>query len=111
MAATTIEKEIIFYYNHKGEAPVVTWLSSLDNVTQKRIQSRILRITSGNYGDFKRLNKDVYELRLDFGAGYRVYFAEVNDRIVLLLCGGDKKTQNKDIEKAINYYNEYQGTK
>lgn len=108
---TITEKQVEFYYNSKGESPIINWLNKLNNITKKRIQSRILRLTTGNYGDFKKVDKNILELRLDFGSGYRVYFAEVNNKIVLLLCGGNKKTQQKDIEKAITYFNEYRGKK
>ncbi len=109
MIAPTIEKEIEFYYNSKGESPIINWLDNIDNITRKRIQTRILRLASGNYGDFKKVNKNILELRIDFGSGYRVYFAEINNKIVLLLYGGDKKTQTKDISRAIAYFEEYRG--
>ena len=111
MIAPIIEKEIDFYYDSKGESPIINWMSKLDNITKKRIQTRILRLSSGNYGDFKKVNKNILELRLDFGSGYRVYFAEIDNKIVLLLCGGNKKTQSEDIEKAITYFAEYRGKK
>jgi len=78
-----------------------------DSATRRRILQRILRLQSGNYGDCKSLKGGIYELRLMFGAGYRVYFGEDGDTIIVLLCGGDKSTQKKDIEKARVYWQEY----
>jgi putative addiction module killer protein len=64
------------------------------------------RVEIGNYGDYKALGDGVYELKLHFGSGYRVYFAEDGDIIVILLCGGDKSSQSKDIEVAKAYWKE-----
>lgn len=61
----------------------------------------------GNLGDYKSLGEDLYELRLHFGSGYRIYYGELEDIIILLLCGGDKSTQSRDIIKAKNYFKEY----
>ena len=71
-----------------------------------RIRRRLDRVEIGNYGDYKSLGDGVYELKLHFGSGYRVYFAEYDDIIVILLCGGDKSTQSKDIEIAKTYWKE-----
>lgn len=97
-------KEIIFYIHSNGKKPVEIWLKSLDISIRKRIFRRISRIEeNGNFGDYKKLDEDISELRFNFGSGYRIYFAEVGDIIVLLLNAGDKKTQSKDIEKAKEY--------
>ena len=69
--------------------------------------ARLDRLEVGNYGDYKSLEKGVYELRLQFGAGYRVYFGESGNAIVVLLLGGDKGSQASDIKKAIVYWTEY----
>ncbi len=83
-----------------GKAPIVQWLDSLDSITRKRINQRILRIEDGNFGDFKKISKDISELRFNFGKGYRIYYATENNKIILLINGGDKSRQSKDIEKA-----------
>jgi len=83
-----------------GKSPIINWLESLDSITRKRINQRILRIEDGNFGDFKKLTDDIYELRFSFGKGYRVYYAIEDDRIILLINGGDKSKQSKDILKA-----------
>lgn len=83
-----------------GKAPIIEWLESLDSITRKRINQRILRIEDGNFGDCKKLSEDISELRFTFGKGYRVYYTEENHEIILLINGGDKSKQSKDIEKA-----------
>ena len=83
-----------------GKAPIIEWLNSLDSITRKRINQRILRIEDGNFGDYKKLSEDISELRFSFGKGYRIYYTEENNKIILLINGGDKSKQSKDIEKA-----------
>ena len=83
-----------------GKAPIIECLNSLDSITRKRINQRILRIEDGNFGDYKKLSDDISELRFTFGKGYRIYYTEENNKIILLINGGDKSKQSKDIEKA-----------
>lgn len=84
------------------------WLYSLrDPTTRRRILKRLRRLEYGHYGDFKPVGEGVYELRFFFGAGYRVYFAEQGDTIVILLCAGDKGSQRRDIQQAKQYWQEY----
>ena len=83
-----------------GKSPIIEWLDSLDSITRKRIIQRILRIEDGNFGDCKKLSEAISELRFTFGKGYRVYYTEENKKIILLINGGDKSKQSKDIEKA-----------
>ncbi len=103
----TEPKEVIFFEDRKHKKPFIEWLDDLDTATRGRINQRILRLSLGNYGDFKTLQEGISELRFTFGAGYRIYFAEDGNKIVILLTGGDKKTQTKDIKKAISYWKEY----
>ena len=101
-------RELQIYRTPNGQAPFTEWLKSLrDQRTHKRIQSRIDRIASGNLGKPEPVGDGVFELRLQFGPGYRIYFGQVGNTIVLLLCGGDKSTQVRDIERAKNYWREY----
>ncbi|MBQ8635329.1 type II toxin-antitoxin system RelE/ParE family toxin [bacterium] len=88
------------FVDNNGKEPIKLWLNSLDNYTQKRILMRLRRLELGNFGDYKQLNSFLYELRFTFGSGYRIYFAIENSTIILLINGGDKKTQKKDIGKA-----------
>ena len=107
----TVCKEVKLYCDENGNEPIKHWLQKLDKSYRRIIDSRMARLLLGNYGDYKRINKDIFELRFQIGSGYRVYFAEEGDIIVLLLCGGDKKTQKRDIEKAIKYYERYRRIK
>ena len=83
------------------------WLNSLkDPSTRLRIRRRLDRLELGNLGDCKPVGEGVSELRLSFGPGYRVYFAEQDDIIIILLCAGDKSSQKKDIKTAKIYWHE-----
>lgn len=96
-------KEILTYKTEDGKCPFDIWMNSLDNSMKVRVSKRMERVQEGNYGDYKKLDSDISELRFKFGSGYRIYFAEVDNVIIILLCAGDKSTQAKDIEKAKEY--------
>lgn len=98
-------KEIIFYISDNGKAPVEEWLKSLDKPIRNRIIDRLTRVAENNYGDCKSVGDNVSELRFIFSKGYRIYFSEVNDVIILLLNAGDKSAQEKDIANAKKYLN------
>ena len=78
--------------------------------TQDRIQERLTRLAGGNFGDWKSVGEGIFESRFHFGAGYRIYFGIVGNTIVLLLCGGDKSSQMRDIERAKTYWQNYKET-
>lgn len=85
------------------------WLSRLrDRQAKVAVIRRVNRIEQGNFGDHKFCRNGVWELRVDVGPGYRVYYAQAGQRIVLLLCGGDKQTQNADIDRAVGYWLDWQ---
>ncbi len=101
-------KNVIIYQTAVGQEPFTDWLNSLrDPTSRRRILKRLLRLEQGHYGDSTSVGDGINELRFFFGAGYRVYFAEDGDTIVILLCGGDKSSQRRDIEKAQAYWQEY----
>lgn len=84
------------------------WLADLKDVRARaKVAVRIDRIATGNFGDCKALREGLYELRIDWGPGYRVYYAMIGRQIVLLLCGGDKRKQSSDIERAFEYLEDY----
>ena len=84
------------------------WLARLADLQAKaRILARIDRLAVGNFGDSKPLRGGISELRIDWGPGYRVYYALVGRTCVLLLCGGDKRKQSTDIQRAIEYLRDY----
>lgn len=83
-------------------ATFATWLRSLrDDRARARIGDRLLRLSRGNPGDVRPVGSGVSELRIDYGPGYRVYFVNHSKVVIVLLCGGDKRTQDKDIKQAI----------
>ena len=83
------------------------WLKSVKDKTVKtRLTQRIDNMSLGYFGDHKSINDSISELRFFFGSGYRIYYTIQHDLIILLLCGGDKSFQNKDIEKAKQLLNE-----
>ena len=91
-------KQIIVYKDNQGKIPFNEWQNSLQKTDKLIIYKRLERLKLGNYGDYKFVGDGVLELR--FNQGFRIYFTEIDNVIVLLLCGGDKSTQQKDIEKA-----------
>jgi putative addiction module killer protein len=92
----------------EGKVPFKVWYDSLkDKVTKVRVRRRLDRIELGNFGDTESVGEGVYELRLHFGAGYRVYFARVENTIIVLVGGGDKSTQKNDIAKAKELWRKY----
>ncbi len=100
-------KTVILYKDHRNREPFTDWLLSLkDKTTRYRIQARIRRIENGNYGNHKRF-KGLLEIKLNFGKGYRVYLTEDGNTLIILLLGGDKSTQEKDIHKALEYMEDY----
>ena len=99
------EREIRLYQTADRRIPFAQWLESLpDDTTKQRIDARLIRLRLGNFGDCKFVGEGVYELRIDLGPGFRVYFGQVAGKIVILLCGGDKSTQQKDIARAQAYW-------
>ncbi len=94
--------ELEIYQNRNGNEPFIEWISAIrDKVTAARIRSRLRRIEkSGNLGDHRSVGDGVFELRLQFGSGYRIYFGKIGDDTILLLRGGDKGSQRQDIVKA-----------
>jgi putative addiction module killer protein len=101
-------RELIIYETEQGEVPFLEWLDSLrDRASRARIRKRLDRVELGNFGDYKAVGEGVYELRIDCGPGYRIYYGNVGMTIVLLLCGGDKNTQTEDIAQAKQFWNDF----
>jgi putative addiction module killer protein len=100
--------EIRHYVSRTGKDIFDDWLTQLaDARAQAKIASRINRLAAGNFGDCEPLRQGVCELRIDWGPGYRVYYAMIGRECVLLLCGGDKRKQSTDIERALAYLKDY----
>jgi putative addiction module killer protein len=97
--------EVFRYQTVGGVEPVTDWLQSLrDKQAQAKLRIRLKRLEAGMFGDCESVGEGVLELREHLGAGYRVYFGRHGLSIVILLCGGSKKTQSSDIRKAQEYW-------
>ncbi len=101
--------EIRQYQTADGRIPFAEWIAALrDRRANQAIAARITRLQAGNRGGWKAVGSGVFELRIDTGPGYRVYCGQDGETLVLLLCAGDKRTQTKDIERARDYWKDYQ---
>jgi len=102
------ERTLLTFTLPNGKAPFEEWLLSLcDKPTQACILRRIDRLRLGNLGDYRSVGEGVLELRIHFGAGYRVYFGLYGSEVILLLCGGDKSNQSGDITTAQLYWKDF----
>jgi len=100
--------EVRHYLSRSGKDLFDEWLSELADLrTQAKIAVRINRLAAGNLGNSKPLGGGLWELRVDWGPGYRVYYSMIGRECVLLLCAGDKRTQAADIDRARDYLKEY----
>ncbi|HWK46669.1 MAG TPA: type II toxin-antitoxin system RelE/ParE family toxin [Stellaceae bacterium] len=93
--------DLLRYQREDGREPFTEWLNTIrDKIAAARIRIRLRQVEAGNFGDCDTVGESVIELRIHVGAGYRVYCARHGKTIVLLLCGGDKSTQDRDIKRA-----------
>ena len=99
--------DLLTYSHRSGQSPFDEWIADLDFKTRQRIFERVARIKKGQFGDYKKIDLQLYELRLFFGPGYRVYFGERRGTIIVILTGGDKSSQNRDIKRAKEYWRAY----
>jgi putative addiction module killer protein len=100
--------EIRHYIDNNGNDLFDEWRGKIRDVKARiAVDRRIMRVESGNFGDHKFLREGVWELRIDAGPGYRVYYAQAGMTVVLLLCGGDKRDQDADIDRACAYWREW----
>ena len=97
--------------NAAGVSPFAKWREKLDAVTRARVTVAVLRLETGNSSAVKGAGAGIFELRMDFGPGYRVYFGKDGERLVILLGGGTKRRQQHDIEAAQAHWQEYKMTK
>jgi putative addiction module killer protein len=107
-----IARELEYYQTTEGEIPFQEWFDNLaDKTAQARILVRLERLKGGNPGDYKGIGmEDTYELRVPHGKGYRIYFGVKDEKLIILLCGGDKQSksqQSEDITRAQMYWSEY----
>ena len=99
--------ELNRYSTSDNRVPVSEWLDSLDRTVRGRILNYIDRMQRGNFGYSRSVSQGIMELKIDFGPGYRVYYLHDGTSLVVLLCGGDKRSQQKDILKAQEFAESY----
>ncbi len=101
--------EIRHYLDKNGQDHFAKWRADLRDIKARiAIGQRIMRMELGNFGDHKPLWEGVWELRIDVGPGYRVYYAMTGKTVVLLLCGGDKRKQGADVDRACEFWRDWQ---
>ncbi len=103
--------ELVLYVTEEGKAPFEDWFDKLDTTAALKVRTALARIETGNLGDVKPVGQGVSERRITFGPGYRVYFGQDGDKLVILLCGGTKKRQSKDTEQAKAFWDNYKSRK
>ena len=99
--------EVVVYEKEEGRAPLDEWFNALDTQAALKVTTAIAGIKTGNLGDVKPVGQGVSERRIPFGPGYRLYFGKDGEKLVVLLTGGTKKRQSKDIEQAQAYWADY----
>lgn len=99
------------FVSREGRSLFATWFDRLNADAARRVTTALYRVGLGNFSNVKGVGGGVFECRIDFGPGYRVYFGKDGDTIVILLCGGTKKRQQDDIELAGEYWREYKQQK
>ena len=107
MPRATKEYEVREYLRDGGGSPFRDWLDGLALPIRARIQARIARFQAGNIGDARSVGAGVHEARFTIGPGYRIYFGLDGTTLIILLCGGDKGSQKRDIKRAKDLWNDY----
>lgn len=103
------EIEIELYETATGKRPFEIWIKEIKEIhTRAKILTRLDRLKFGNFGDCKTLQEGVCELRIHYGPGIRIYYGKIGNKVILLLCSGDKGSQDRDIAKAKEYLKDYQ---
>ena len=103
--------EIRQFVDTAGQNPFEQWFGRLDDVAAARVTTSLTRLGTGNWSNVKRVGAGVFEVKIDFGPGYRVYFGKDGKTIVILLGGGTKKRQSRDIEAAQDHWKQYKKRK
>ena len=103
--------EVRYYLADDGSSPFADWFAEVDAAARARITVAIARMGQGNLSNVKSVGEGVFEYKIDFGPGYRVYFGRDGDVLIVLLTGGTKKRQQRDIKSAIAFWTDYKATK
>ena len=102
---------VLEYLDRAGSSPFAAWFQSLDAAAAAKVTTALRRLDLGNFSNVKGVGGGVFEYRIDFGPGYRVYFGKDGDAVVILLCGGTKKRQDRDIAMAHDRWVDYKKRK
>lgn len=103
--------EIRYYLSTDGQSPFEKWFAGLDAVARAKVTTAIVRLGQGNLSNVKGVGEGVLEYRINFGPGYRVYFGLYGETLVILLTGGTKKRQQRDIAAAVEFWADYRQRK
>ncbi len=103
--------EIRYYVAAAGQQPFAEWYADLDAAARAKVTRAVVRLEQGNFSNVKTVGEGVFEYRIGFGPGYRIYFGQDGPTLVILLTGGTKKRQQRDIDAAHAYWSEYKQTK
>jgi putative addiction module killer protein len=106
MAAYTVRE-----FLREGSSPFADWFTDLDSTAASKVTTALYRLEQGNLSNVQSVGAGVLEYKIDFGPGYRIYFGQDGTTLVILLCGGTKKTQQKDIDRAKDFWQEYKARK
>ena len=107
MCYSTVVLEIRYYVADDGHQPFADWFADVEPVARAKVARAIARLEQGNLSNVKSVRAGVLECRLDFGPGYRIYFGRDGDTLVILLTGGTKRRQQRDIDEALSYWQDY----
>lgn len=99
--------KIASYVTEDGLDPFAKWFDKLNAIAAAKVSTALYRMELGNYSNFKTLGEGIFEYKIDFGPGYRTYFGQDGEELVILVGGGSKKQQDKDIKIAKNYWQKY----
>jgi len=103
------ETTVLHYQTAQGRCPFQEWVESVkDKAAKAAVAARINRVRAGTLGDWKAVGEGVFELRIDLGPGYRVYFGRDGNTVVILLSGGEKRSQDANIKRAKEYWRDYE---
>jgi len=103
--------EIRYYVSAAGHEPFAAWFADLDSTARAKVTRAIVRLEQANFSNVKSVGEGVFEYRIDFGPGYRVYFGQDGPSLVILLTGGTKQRQQRDIDAAHAYWQDYKQSK
>ena len=106
-----IERSAQEYETSDGEHPFSDWIQDLEAKARVKVIKGVSQLKAGNFSNSEPVGKGVSEHKIHYGPGYRVYYVIQGDELIILLCGGDKSTQKKDIETALEYFADYKARK